>query len=195
MIEQVGTSMKSNGQRLASSAIALIVALGAPLTGSHAAAPAVANKNIQVRPIPNRPLMAPMMAKPLVAKPITSKVINDRQQVLNSVEAFRAAMVRGDGKTLTRLASPKLSFGHSNGITQTREQFVETVVQKKEIFRKVDLVGQQVTIVGKTAVSRHEFHADILLDGAPLLVQLKCIEVWDKTAEGWRLVSRQAYKT
>jgi ketosteroid isomerase-like protein len=123
------------------------------------------------------------------------KTVDDNRAVGNSVEAFRAAMVRGDGATLTRLASPKLSFGHSNGVVQTREQFVQTVVQKKEIFRKIDLIDQKVTVTGATAISRHEFHADILLEGAPLLVKLKCIEVWSKTTEGWRLVSRQAYKT
>ncbi|MGE3915800.1 MAG: nuclear transport factor 2 family protein [Hyphomicrobiaceae bacterium] len=123
------------------------------------------------------------------------KMASDKAAVVHSVEAFRAAMIRADGRTLTRLAAPTLSFGHSNGLVQTREQFVQSVVGKKEIFRKIKLVGQKVTVVGRTAVSRHEFHADILLAGKPLNVKLKCIEVWDKTATGWRLVSRQAYKT
>jgi ketosteroid isomerase-like protein len=120
---------------------------------------------------------------------------SEQQAVVKAVEQFRAAMVSGDGKALTRMAAPSLSFGHSNGLVQTREQFVKSVVDKQEIFREIKLVDQKVTIVGRTAVSRHEFHADILLEGKPLNVKLQCLEVWDKTAGGWKLVSRQAFKT
>ncbi|MEZ5815908.1 MAG: nuclear transport factor 2 family protein [Hyphomicrobiaceae bacterium] len=129
------------------------------------------------------------------ARPTATRAIADKKGVAHAVESFRAAMVRADGKTLTHLAAPNLSFGHSNGLVQTRAQFVQSVVGKKEIFKKIDLVNQKVTIYGRTAISRHEFHADILLDGKPLNVKLKCIEVWDKTPSGWKLVSRQAYKT
>ncbi len=121
--------------------------------------------------------------------------VSDHKAVTGAIEAFRAAMVAGDGKTMTRLAAPGLSFGHSNGLVQTREQFVGSVVAKKEIFREIKLVDQKVRVYGRTAVSRHEFHADILLQGKPLNVKLKCIEVWDKTPGGWKPVSRQAYKT
>jgi hypothetical protein len=122
------------------------------------------------------------------------RATSDLKAVKGASEAFRAAMVAGDGKSLTRLASPGLSFGHSNGLVQTREEFVGSVVQKKEIFREIKLVDQKVRVYGRTAVSRHEFHADILLEGKPLNVKLQCIEVWDKTSGGWKLVSRQAFK-
>ena len=123
------------------------------------------------------------------------KKVDEQVAVTKAVESFRAAMVRSDGKALTKLAASSLSFGHSNGLIQTREEFVKTVVEKQEVFRYIKLVDQKVTVVGRTAVSRHEFHADILLEGKPLNVKLKCIEVWDKTAGTWKLVSRQAYKT
>ena len=56
---------------------------------------------------------------------------------------------------------------HSNGVVQTREQFVKTVVQKKEIFRKIDLIDQKVTVTGATAILATNFMRIFCLKGHP----------------------------
>ena len=120
----------------------------------------------------------------------------DEIEVARAVDVFRAAMVAGDGKALTALAHPNLQFGHSNGVTQTREEFVKTVVDKSEIFRAIDLTGKSVKIVGDLAIQRHVFNADILLDGKPLIVSLGLLETWQRHPDGrWLLLARQAYNT
>lgn len=126
-------------------------------------------------------------AKPVV--PQSAKV-----EVARAVEAFRKAMVAGDGRRLTDLSAPGLRFGHSNGMVQSRAEFVRTVVTKQEIFRSIKLLRRSQTVAGNTAVARHVFAADILLGGKPIKVKLNCVEVWHKSGGKWRLLSRQAYK-
>ena len=121
---------------------------------------------------------------------------SDEAEVAAAVEAFRAAMVRGDGEALTELASPDLQFGHSNGVIQSRDVFVGTVVDKKEIFRSIKLTNSSTKVVGDIAMQRHIFNADILLDGKPLVVSLGCLEIWHRQDDGrWLLTARQAFNT
>lgn len=120
----------------------------------------------------------------------------DEAEVGRAVEAWRRAMVAGDGKALTALAHPDLQFGHSNGLIQTREMFVETVVNKSEIFRSINLTNKSVKIVGDNALQRHVFNADILLSGKRLVVSLGLLEVWQRQNDGrWLLLARQAFNT
>jgi hypothetical protein len=127
-------------------------------------------------------------AKPAV--PITPQT-----ELTQAVEAFRKAMVSANGRKLVAMSSPSLRFGHSNGLVQSRSEFVRSIVTGKEIFRSIKLSQHRNTVVGSTGVARHIFAADILLDGKPLNVKLNCIEVWQRSGGQWRLLARQAFKT
>jgi hypothetical protein len=135
--------------------------------------------------------LATMLATPSRAAPAATSA---KAEFAKAVESFRAAMVRGDGKALTALAAPGLSFGHSNGLVQTREQFVKSVVSKQEIFKSIKLREKRQIVNGATGISRHVFDADILYEGKPLKVKLACLEVWHKINGKWQLVARQAFK-
>ncbi len=113
-------------------------------------------------------------------------------EVATAVEAFRKAMVDADGATLWSLAETNLSFGHSNGLIQTRSQFVNAVVTKKEDFQSVLLTNPTTTVVGDVAIQRHRFISDIILDGKALSVNLAVLEVW-RRRDRWRLLVRQAF--
>ena len=113
-------------------------------------------------------------------------------EVATAVETFRKAMVDADGATLWSLAEADLSFGHSNGLIQTRSQFVNSVVTKKEDFKSLQLTNPTTTVVGNVAIRRHRFISDIILDGKDLSVNLAVLEVW-RRRDRWRLLVRQAF--
>lgn len=117
------------------------------------------------------------------------------EQVAAHVEAFREAMVKADADTLIRLADDNLSFGHSNGLIQTREEFVDTVAYGQEIFLSVELSERSCKESIGVAMERHIFDAEILIMGEPLSVRLNVLEVWRQEGADWRLVARQAFST
>jgi hypothetical protein len=45
-----------------------------------------------------------------------------------AVEDFRKAMVEGNGARLLELSADEMSFGHANGVVQTKIEFVKSVV-------------------------------------------------------------------
>lgn len=116
-------------------------------------------------------------------------------EVNHSIEAFRRAMVEADSGVILAYSMPELSFGHSNGMVQTREEFAEVVRTKAEDFKRVDLTNRRLNIVGDTAVERHHFSADIIYEGRLTNFELEVVEVWKKVDDYWRLFVRQAFKT
>lgn len=116
-----------------------------------------------------------------------------KSEVEVAVEGFRRAMVERRPDLILSYASPKLTFGHSNGVVQTREEFAEVVRSGAEVFKRVDLTDKNLTVVGNTAIERHHFSADIVYQGKLMNFELEVVEVWQKT-DRWRLVARQAVK-
>ncbi len=114
--------------------------------------------------------------------------------LMKAVEEFRQAMVDGNGARLLELSSDALSFGHANGVIQTKTEFVKTVVDKTEIFKSIRLSDQKVMVTGEEGIARHTFDADIVYEGKPMSLTLGIIMVWRNEDGRWRLLARQSFK-
>ncbi|RYG04753.1 MAG: nuclear transport factor 2 family protein, partial [Chitinophagaceae bacterium] len=99
-----------------------------------------------------------------------------------------------DKATLERLTSIKLSYGHSSGKIEDRDQFVETLVSGKSDFTSIKLSEQKLVISGNTAVVRHIFEANTNDGGKAGTVKLSVILVYNKKGTAWQLLARQAVK-
>src|ERR1700753_2240887 len=75
--------------------------------------------------------------------------------VANAVESLRKAMVDPDKAVLDKLTAEDLSYGHSNGMIQTKQEFIEALTSGKSDFVSIDLSAQTVKIVGNNAIVRH----------------------------------------
>ncbi len=115
------------------------------------------------------------------------------QEVRSAVDGFRLAMLLAKPDQIIASSAPDLSFGHSSGEVQTREQFADSLRRGVEVFKRVDLSNRKLRVVGDTAIERHHFSADIIYKGRLTSFELEIVEVWKKT-DKWRLLVRQAYK-
>jgi hypothetical protein len=114
--------------------------------------------------------------------------------VTRSVEALRKAMVDADKAGLDHALGKNLSFGHSNGLVQTKDEFMAAVLSRKEVFKSITLTDQTVNVIGNNAIVRQTFASDLELEGKPLSVKLGELQIWLKVSTGWRLIARQAFK-
>lgn len=111
-----------------------------------------------------------------------------------SVEALRLSMIAADKAGLDLLLGKNLSFGHSNGLVQTKDEFMGAVLSRKEIFKSITLTDQSTRFVGNNAIVRQTFASDLELEGKPLSVKLGELQIWLKQGASWRLIARQAFK-
>jgi ketosteroid isomerase-like protein len=118
----------------------------------------------------------------------------ETDEILASVEAYRKAMVAGDGARLLELSADDMSFGHANGVVQTKVEFVKTVVDKAEVFNSIKLYDHAIKVSGDLAIARHTFDADLVFQGKNLQLILSIVQTWKKEDGRWRLFVRQSFK-
>ena len=117
------------------------------------------------------------------------------KQVADAVENLRQAMIDGDGAKLEKIASDKLSYGHSGGLIESKSEFVKKITSGASDFVSIELSEQTIAVSGDTAIVRHILSANTNDSGKPGTVKLKILLVWQKNKGQWQLLARQAVKT
>jgi ketosteroid isomerase-like protein len=118
----------------------------------------------------------------------------ESDELLNAVETYRKAMVDGDGAKLLELSDDAMSFGHANGVVQSKVEFVKTVVDKAEVFKSIKLYDHKLQVTGDLGIARHTFEADLTFQGKDLQLVLGIVQTWKRVDGRWRLYLRQSFK-
>lgn len=118
----------------------------------------------------------------------------DEKAVAMAVDALRKAMVDADKAALEKLISDDLSYGHSSGVVQTKQEFIEALTSGKSDFVTIELGNQTVKVYDKTAIVRHSLSANTNDNNKPGTVKLVILLVWIKKNGQWKLLARQAVK-
>ena len=119
---------------------------------------------------------------------------DDATKVTALVEAFRVAMLKGDGGALEQLCADQMSYGHSAGRIETKAQFITASTSGKSTWNFINLSDQSVNAVGDSAIARHILIGETLSDGKTTAIKIGILMVWQKQSGEWRLLARQAYR-
>ena len=111
-----------------------------------------------------------------------------------AVNKLSAAMISGERAALEDIASAHLSYGHSGGHVEGKNEFVEKIASGKSDFVTIDISEQTIEVVGKTAIVRHLLNATTNDNGKAGLVKLKVLLIFQKEGGAWRMLARQAVK-
>ncbi len=114
--------------------------------------------------------------------------------VAAAVESLRKAMVDPDKAILDKLTAEELSYGHSTGMVQSKQEFIDALTSGKSDFVSIDLTGQTVKIAGNAAIVRHMLSGATMDGGKPGTVKLSVLLVWQERNGEWKLLARQAVK-
>ncbi|MBV8666972.1 MAG: nuclear transport factor 2 family protein [Burkholderiaceae bacterium] len=118
---------------------------------------------------------------------------SDEKAVAAAVEELRVAMTAPINRAaLEKLVDDKLSYGHSGGHVQDKQEFIEQLASGKSTFVNIALTEQSITVEDDVAIVRHILTAATNDSGKPGNVALKILLVWKKHDGHWRLLARQA---
>jgi ketosteroid isomerase-like protein len=124
-----------------------------------------------------------------------SSFAQPEKEVEAAVEKFRLAMIDPTAEVLKNLTSKDLTYGHSNGLLENQDQFIEALVSGKSDFSIVNLSDQTIKLSGKNvAIVRHKLKGETVHGGTNAAVNLGILNVWIKEKGGWKLLARQAFK-
>jgi ketosteroid isomerase-like protein len=114
--------------------------------------------------------------------------------VIDAVSQLEKAMISGDSIALKAITSEKLSYGHSGGHVEGKQEFVDKIASGKSDFVTIEIKNQTILVSGKVAIVRHMLDATTNDGGKPGEVHLRIMLVFQKEGKDWKLLGRQAVK-
>ena len=118
----------------------------------------------------------------------------DEAALNQSIEALRLGILQQDKAKLDQVAASQISYGHSDGRTETKEQFINGVMTRKQTQKSLAFPELKVFVVGDTAVARHIYLGESELDGKPSTTRIGALQIWQKQDGGWKLLARQGFR-
>ena len=114
--------------------------------------------------------------------------------VADVVEVLRAGQLKGDKAKLEQVCASQLSYGHSDGRVETKEQFITAVLNRKQTVKSIAFPELKVAVVGNNAIVRHIYLSESELEGKPTTTRIGAVQVWQKQDGGWKLLARQGFR-
>jgi len=92
---------------------------------------------------------------------------------------------------LEKLLAADLSYTHSSGKTQTKDQFIDDVTGGTTVYKSIEFENTNVRQYGSVAVITHSAMITTVQTGT---THLYLTEVWAHEGGSWQMASRQATK-
>ena len=116
------------------------------------------------------------------------------------IEAIRAlerdrfrAMVDGDVPVLNQLLSESVSFVHTNGKRETKQQFIDAITAGHRRYRQIEVQSQDVMPVGADAcVVTGKALLEMEANNGAILFPIAYTAIQTREDGHWRLVAWQA---
>lgn len=119
----------------------------------------------------------------------------DKEKVALAIDELSRAMVNRDRTALQDLMMEELTYGHSSGKIENKQEFIDAVVNGDFDFISINTEEQTIFFSGDdTAVARHMFHTKAVSAGKPVDIRIGNMIVLRKQKGQWKFLARQAYK-
>ena len=118
----------------------------------------------------------------------------DEAAVTQSVETLRKALLEQDKAKLDQVASTQISYGHSDGRVETKDQFITGVMTRKQTVKSLAFPELKVAVVSNAAIARHIYLAESELEGKQTTTKIGALQVWQKQDGAWKLLARQGFR-
>jgi hypothetical protein len=117
----------------------------------------------------------------------------DEKEVAAAVEKLNRAMVDPEKSLLESIVSEGLSYGHSGGIVQNKNVFIDDLINGAFNFSSISPINQTISITGTIAIVRNILVAKATDSGVPTDLRIGNAMVWRKEGGAWKLLVRQAF--
>ena len=114
---------------------------------------------------------------------------DDVRAVLAAEDRRYRAMLAADLTTLEEVCAAELSYAHSSGVRDTKEQYLAKVRSGYYVYRRIDHPVERVAVLGDTAVVVGRMTADLDVDGVPKTIDNLALAVWTRAAGAWQLLA------
>jgi hypothetical protein len=111
------------------------------------------------------------------------------QAVLAAEDRRYQAMQDGDLATMEALCADELSYAHSSGARDTKDEYLAKVRSGYYVYHHIDHPVERVEVVGDTAIVVHRMTADLDVDGTRKTIDSLALAVWTRASGDWKLLA------
>jgi hypothetical protein len=115
--------------------------------------------------------------------------VSTEDQVLAAEDLRYEALLGPDLPVLERLFHERLSYAHSSGVRDTRDQYLEKIRTGYYDYLRIDHPVERVDVLGDTAVVVGRMTADLKVQGTAKTIVVLALAVWTRTAGDWQLIA------
>jgi ketosteroid isomerase-like protein len=114
-----------------------------------------------------------------------------QMEVMMKMLALKNALIEKDSTVLNDLLASDVTYGHTNGLIQTKAQLIRSVVSKEQDYKAITPSDMNIRVYDNTAVVTMNSRVNMNYQGQPLDMKMYVTLVWVKKNK-WQLVARQS---
>jgi len=109
-------------------------------------------------------------------------------------KSLNQALIDRNENQLKQLLHADLSYGHSNGWVENKEELLHNNQTKYLIYEKISMDSLSLKYSDNVSVLPFQSMIDAILNGKSVNLKLHVCQVWLKTKGKWKLLARQSTK-
>jgi len=112
-----------------------------------------------------------------------------------TMQKLDKALLQKDEMVLKSVLHKDLSYGHSNGWVQSKNDVLNDLKSRKLVYKKIENSSSSIiNISEKWATIKTSTNAEGVVNGNEFNLSLHVMQFWIKTKKGWQLIMRQSAK-
>ena len=112
-----------------------------------------------------------------------------------AMQQLDKALLQKDETVLRSVLHDDLSFGHSNGWIQSKNDILSDFASGKLTYNKFENNSSSIVKISKEyATVKTSTNAEGVVNGTAFKLTLHIMQFWIKTKKGWQLIARQSAK-
>jgi len=118
----------------------------------------------------------------------------EQSQVMMKMLSLKNSLIAKDSVALSIILADEVTYGHTNGIIQTKAQLIRSVVSGEQDYKSIDPSDMKIRVYENTGVVTMNSKVSMIYQSKPLELNMFVTLVWIKNNDDWKLVARQSVK-
>src|SRR6266496_2412989 len=119
----------------------------------------------------------------------------DSISLKEAMSSLDKALINKDENTLVQLLYAEVSYGHSNGWVQNKNDVINDLKSGKLVYNKIENTRVMIVAISNSwATVRANTNAEGSINRTAFQLKLHVLQVWMKSMSGWQLLARQSTK-
>lgn len=114
--------------------------------------------------------------------------------VMAKMTSLRNALLTKDSATLAMLLADDITYGHTNGLVQTKQQLINDIMSGAQEYKSIKPLDINVRVFDNTAIVNMSGEVSMIYQTKPLDFKMAVMLVWIEENGAWKLEGRQSVK-